>query len=315
VVISIIAVLAAITTGVFARVRAGQLKSATDATLSKINSLIERRWKAVNDQVADDVKNNHPGYSAVLGAVQNPDLAKAVWTHAKMKSEFPTSVDEARFPVALFPGISIPPKAVFRAAFPDVTVAGAIAPFFPTPPGTFSTAATATDEAAACLYLAVTANAGGGTANDTDGIQQQIGEVTINGRPYKVFKDTWGTPITFVRTAYNAEVALPPFVRTGQPTDPFDPRSKLGIATVSWTTSGPGNSLATWWNNMRANVPAFAQVPVNYPGAVNHIPTAISAGPNKNFGADVYGLAPGDTDPGKDNAVSYRLRREGARGE
>lgn len=294
VVISIIALLAAITSGVFARVRVGQQKSATGTTLDKINSLIERRWKAVNDQVADDVKNNHPGYSAVLGAVQNPDLAKAIWTHAKMKNEFPMSLAEAKTDVVINANGTLVPiqrKAIFAPLLAEAN------PF---------------EESAACLYVAVTANAGGGTATDTDGIQQQIGTTTGGN---KCFRDSWGTPIAFVRTVYNAEVANPPFVRTGQPTDPFDPRGKLGTVTAAWTTSGANNSLATWWNTQRLNVPSFAQVPANYPGAVNHIPTAISAGPNKNFGVDVYGLAPGDTDPGKDNILSYRQRREGTRGD
>ena len=304
VVISIIAVLAAITTGVFGRVRLSQTKSATDATLAKLNSLIERRVKAIHDQVADDVKNNTSLYALVeadvLASGGNKDLAKAVWTHAKMKNELPMSFAEAKAPTPVFGVRTIPVKAVF-AALP-VGVAGG------TP-----------EESAVCLYLAVTANAGGGTAAETDGLQQQIGDAGLGG--FKCFKDAWGTPIAFVRTAYNGEVAGKPFFvptpTNPNPFDPFDPRGKL-----------PGmTGLAGWWTAVRAPV-TWAGVPTTYPPAapanLNHTWTAISAGPDKQWwgprgtpgaATDIYGLTVPDTDTAKDNQLSYRLRREGARGD
>jgi len=171
------------------------------------------------------------------------------------------------------------------------------------------------DESASCLFTAVNANASGGTVADNDGLEQQVG---TTGGGAKCFKDAWGTPIVFVRNVYNPEVANPPFIRAGQPSDPFDQsqnsigtRGKLTVPTTVWTAS----SLSTWWNTQRLGAPAFAQVPAAYPGAVNHIPTAISAGSNKNFGTDIYGLTVSDTDTAKDNHVSYRLRREGTRGD
>jgi prepilin-type N-terminal cleavage/methylation domain-containing protein len=294
VVIFIITLISAVTVGVFGRVRAQQSKSATDATLSKINSLIERRWRAALDQVNDDVKVRHPGYAAVLAAVQNPDLAKALWTYAKLRNELPMSFDEARNPTPVYGGVTIPAKAVF-AALPVGTPGG-------TP-----------EESAVCLYLAVTANAGGGTAVDTDGLEQQVGPSGIG--PFKAFKDAWGTPIAFVRTAYNTEVNSPPFIRAGAPFDPFDPRGKLPTL---------GGGLAAWWTAARPPV-TWVAVPATYPAAVNHTWTAVSAGPNKQwwgpFGTpgpatDVFGLPPlPDSDTAKDNQLSYRLRREGARGD
>jgi len=301
VVISIITVISAVTVGVFGRVRANQMKSATDATLNKINSLIERRVKAINDQVADDVKTRHPGYAAVLAQVQNPDLAKTLWTYAKMRNELPMSFDEARNPTPVFGGVTLPPKAMF---LPSIIPAS-------TPGGT-------PEESAVCLHLAVTGNAGGGTATDTDGLDQQTGPSGIGA--FKAFKDAWGTPIAFVRTAYNGEVNGPPFVRAGagQVFDPFDPRRKLPTL---------GGNLAAWWNAIKPPVTWAGTVLIqnNYPGAVNHTWTAISAGPNKQWwgpqgtpgaATDIFGLPPlSDTDAAKDNQLSYRLRREGARGD
>ncbi len=301
VVISIIALLAAITSGVFARVRAAQTRSATDTTLTKINARLERRVKAVNDQVADDAKNNHPGYAAVLSAVQNVDLAKAIWTHAKMKSELPMSFNEAKAPVVISGGLIatpitiavIQPKAVFTALPAGGPGGGP-------------------DESAVCLFLAVNSNAGGGTIADNDGLEQQVGDSGMSG--LKCYKDAWGTPIAFVRTAYNGELSGKPFFNptpsNPTPFDPFDPRFKL----TAFATGNPA-----WWNAIRAPV-TWVVIPGTYPATPNqnHTFTAISAGPNKQWGAnaggDVYGNGP-DTDFGKDNHVSYRLRREGTRGD
>lgn len=299
VVIALIAVIAAAAFGVFGLVRGNVEKTATDATLSKINAKLDQRINAINVQVTDDVKQNHPGYATVLAAVQNPDLAKAIWTHAKTKSELPMSRAEARTAVSINIGgtvvYTIPVKTAFNVLPPE-----------PAGPNQ------AFDESAACLYTALTANAGGGTATDTDGFQQQTG-VTAGGA--KCFKDGWGTPIAFVRMAYNAEVTadFKPTPSNPTPFDPFDPRRRL----LAW----PAAARDQFWNAIKPNVtwagPVLAQN--TYPGALHHTSTAISAGPNKQWattttGGEVFGLG-ADTDLGKDNQVSYRLRREGGRGE
>ncbi len=299
VVIAIITVITAAAVGVFTRVRAGQARSNTDATLNKINALLDRQVKAINAQIDDDVRKNHPGYAAVLNppfGVGNPDLAKAIWTHAKMKNELPMSLAEATNSVQ----ININSNVVWNLPAKRIFVA---LPAEPTP----------FDESASCLYAAVTGNAGGGTTTDTDGVEQQTG---LTGGGSKCFKDAWGTPIVFVRTAYNTEVNSAPFVPAGRAAfDPFDPRGKLVTPTGVWTAT----SLSTWWNTQRAGAPAFSQLPPSYfAPPQNHTHTAISAGPNKDFGSDVYGLAnvpPAPNDLHKDNQLSYRLRREGARGD
>jgi prepilin-type N-terminal cleavage/methylation domain-containing protein len=295
VVISIITVITAITVGVFFRVRGNSQVSATDVTLSKVNTKLDQRVSAINAQVADDVKKNHPMYRQVLDAVGNPDLAKALWTYAKMKNELPMSFNEARTPTPVFGSVVLPPKAVF-AALPAGAAGG-------TP-----------EESAACLYLAVTANAGGGTVTETDGLDQQIGNSGLGG--FKCFKDAWGKPIAFVRTVYNSEVNGPPIVPAGRTAfDPFDPRGKLPTL---------GGGLAGWWNALKPPVDWVA-VPASYPVGANHVTTAISAGVNGQWwgplgtpgaATDIYGLPPlPDSDAAKDNQLSYRLRREGARGD
>lgn len=295
VVIFIITLISAITVGVFFRVRVNQQTSATDATLNKINGMLDRRVKAINEQVADDVKNNHPGYASVLAQVQNPDLAKSLWTYAKMKNELPMSFNEARAATPAFGPVVLQPKAVF-AALPAGAAGGS------------------PEESAVCLYLAVTANAGGGTATDIDGLQQQIGDSGLGG--LKCFKDAWGKPVAFVRTAYNTEVNGPPFVPAGRAAfDPYDPRAKLPTL---------GGSLAGWWNALKPPVD-WAGIPATYPVGANHVPTAISSGVNGQWwgplgspgaATDIYGLPPlPDSDTAKDNQLSYRLRREGARGD
>ena len=58
VVIALIATLAALSAGAFFRVRAGQLKSASEATLVKLNTALDNRWKAIQESVNEDARKN-----------------------------------------------------------------------------------------------------------------------------------------------------------------------------------------------------------------------------------------------------------------
>ena len=58
IVIAIIGVLAALSAGAYFRIADGQRASATEATLSKLNTGLDRRWRAVIDQAAKDAREN-----------------------------------------------------------------------------------------------------------------------------------------------------------------------------------------------------------------------------------------------------------------
>jgi hypothetical protein len=112
--------------------------------------------------------------------------------------------------------------------------------------------------------------------------------------------------------------------------DPFDPLGKLPTMTAPSGTAWSTTSLQTFWTVLTANhiaSPLPTGYPYGYPFDINSsttpptwttrnvLPTLVSAGPNKLFGTDLLGsLGAGTDDDAKDNILSFRLRREGNRG-
>ena len=285
VVIALIATLAALSAGAFMRVRAGQMKSASEATLNKLGSALQNRKTAIIDSVKEDHRKNQGQWPNALAAANgNSDVAESLLIYAKMKNELPMTFAEARVGTILTTttgSINLPARASFSS--------------LPNSPPTNDPV-----ESAICFYLAVTTSAGGGAVLDGDGLQQQTTDVAFNGGNYRVFKDSWGTPITFVRQAYTPELRLAPYIRVGQEHDPYDQTIKLPAVM----TANPG-----LWGQITWSKPTYANIPAAYPGAVNFEMTVVSAGPNKLWEADLFG----GTD--NDNLLGYRLRRQDAKGD
>jgi prepilin-type N-terminal cleavage/methylation domain-containing protein len=285
VVISLLAVLTALATGTFFRIRASQQKSATEATLVKLNVALDNRWKAIGEQVKEDVRKNHVGYAACLTAAGgNPDTAQALWMYCRAKNQLPMSFREARQPVLLNGTPVLPANTVFVNAFPN-----------PQP----NNVAEARNESAACFYMAMTKGGGGGVTLDLDGLNQQVGKVTVDNVEYDCFKDSWNTPIVFVRQCYSPELNAAPYIRASTGSyDPFDP-AKKGATVIS----GRWADITRYLSNPTMQMSGLT---ANYTPANNFVPTLLSAGPNKTFDGTPFG---------GDDIVSFRLRREGARGD
>ena len=284
VVIALMATLIGLGLAGFMRVRNGQMKSSTEATLVKLNTALDNRWKAIQESVNEDAQKNQGQWpNALATANGNPDVAKSLLMYAKVKNQLPETFAEAKTNTVVG-SIVLPARANFTAALGTLTGTG-------TP-----------EESAICFYLAVMTSGGGGAMTDGDGLNQQV--IDSPGFPgQKVFKDNWGQPIAFVRLAYTPELRAVPFIRAGQEKDPFDPAGKLPAVM----TMNP-----ILWKQILPNPPTFVATPAPYPGAVNHVATLISAGPDKQFTSPTYGVF-GGTD--NDNLLSYRLRREGAKGD
>ncbi len=299
VVIALIATLAALSAGAFFRVRAGQMKSASEATLVKLNTALDNRWKAIQESVGEDKnKNTIPFQQALRDAGGNPDVARSLLMYAKVKNELPMSFAEARGTLVAAPPDGLPPNRYYTVV--GSIHIGARTNFSVLP----ASAANYEEQSAICFYLAVTSSGGGGAMTDGDGLQQQTADApSFPG--LKLFKDAWGLPIVFVRHAYTPEVDQPPFVRNAAATnkDPFDPAGKL----PAFMTAYP----VVWSNIMAytANTPGSANIPATYQGNRNFVPTLVSFGPNKQPEGNLFG----GTD--NDNLLSYRLRREGNRGD
>jgi prepilin-type N-terminal cleavage/methylation domain-containing protein len=330
-VVALMAVLVALSTGAYFRIRASELVRATEATESKLNTLLDKRWKAVRTQATDDLNANTPASLAVMAFAGNDkDRARVVMTYLKLKNEFPTTVAEACAPIKIGTVVVYQPRSVFTSQFgaPDITG---------TPPMGLGTP----EESAALFYLAITATGNRGETAGPDGTANQTGDVNITftpvggtqtSKPMRAYMDSWGNPIIFVRQAYQPELNSPPYVQAGVlARDMADPPIRTGQQgkLMTWTPAG----LTAFWAIVSANqyqysgfpnatsFPTTGGYPADTSGAWNWVPTVISAGPNKNVVKPPTGTGnPWDsTSPdglfGGDNIVSYRLRREGNRGD
>lgn len=278
VVIALIATLAALGAGAFFRVRGSQMQSATESTLTKLNSQLDNRWKAIGEQVKDDAKKSHPGYVRCLTLAQgNPDVAQTLWMYARTKNEFPVNFPEALNVVTYSGQGVLNPKQIF-AQLPNV-------------------APTNVDEArlqsAVCFYLAMQ-----GSGGELDGLNNQVGQVNVSGVPnLPCFVDAWGTPISFLRHHYAPEVDNAPYCRAGDPYDPFNP-SRKGATEVN----------ARWTDIIQSlgQSQTLSGMPGSYVGNRNFVSTLVSAGPNRRYDGTPYG---------GDDLVSFRLRGEGKKGD
>lgn len=290
VVISMIALLAALTVGTVFKVRARQDITNSEETLRKINTLLDNRWKTVLDAAAEDSRQGRVPDAVLTFAGNDKERAKAIWTYLKLKNEFPTTFTEAKTPIFLG-GVQVLNARAVYGALPN------------------SAGGNDDKESAACLFLALSATGNRGQVSTGDGLQNQTKDVAIGSTNLKVFVDSWGTPIAFTRMAYGGELNTP---RPGASSiDPCDPQGKLaGWAPASLTqlwqgVSNPPGPLTT---GIRTNYStAFGGISATYPGATSGwAPSLVSAGPDRAFSGT---LGTGD------DLVSYRLRKEGAKGD
>jgi prepilin-type N-terminal cleavage/methylation domain-containing protein len=201
VVMSIIATLIALLAAAAVRVMAGQQAAATDSTLEKVITELEKQWTVVIQQANKEA----PPPAVITLAGGDEHRARVIWIKLRLKQEFPTTYAEARNPA---PGYLLPKNAFknLPAGAPDPTT-----------------------ESSACLLLSLTSGRGGmtwsadgtlgaGFLRDTDG----------DGVPEIL--DAWGKAIYFVRLPIpNANPRIPavlnppPWVRDLNPNPPLGP--------------------------------------------------------------------------------------------
>ena len=290
VVISLIAVLAALSVGALFRVRAAQQTSNTEGTLGKLDTLMMARWSAVL------TKAKNPPPEVISYCDGDKERAVSVWTYAVLKNEFPVSFAEL---VAInINGANLEPRTVFTKGVKAKAIVASLKD---------------TEESAALFYAAIMDTGTAGTANTLEGLQQQVA-TTPSG--LTVFNDNWGREIVFIRHATNAEIQGPPHSKpsAGGFKNPLDPRGLL--LTNAWANrvNAAKGLMGNMVTGFQSTPPPdkFILLQVNTITGFqteNFIPTLISAGPDKDFGTALGGAA---GDSGNDNLLSYR-RREGTR--
>ena len=278
IVIGILAMLAALTMAGIGRVRAGQHKATTEATVKKIQTTL-------NQQLTTSVEKPSNEHLNLVQTYCDGDLerAKSFIAYAYTKRDFPQVFVETVYPPSVG-GVGLSRHNAFKQ--------------IPNTPSGLS----ADQESAILLYMGVTGKGSKGTGTTDDAF---AGATSTIGN-YPVFKDAYGTHIAFVRwyQAPSGETDQPPYVNlnSGGLNDPFDRQNRLRPAWSNRT-----NAL----NILRTlPTPAGAWIPapfVDFDGR-NKVMTVISAGPDKRFGP-VFGGAAVD---GDDDVYGFRLARFGA---
>lgn len=327
VVIAVIVILIALSAGTYFRIYANEYVRATNATATKLNTALDRKITVVNDSAAEDARNGSIPAVVMNFAGGDKDRARTIWTYLKLKNELPTTFAEAKGEVCPNP-TQLAGGDTRRGTWiwwPRTTATPAIyidqlkpLSIFTTQLGLIAdTTGTPEQQSAACLYLALTAAGGRGNVTEGDGLGTQIGDAQIPGTTLKAYIDGWGTPIAFSRMSFGPEVNSSDYVRANavavsQSRDPCDPAGSLIKTNSGWTIPPTSDDkLNAFWARAVSNHISYANLLATYPNTLaltqNWVPTVISAGPNKQWD----GLFAADSD----NIISYRLRREGNRGD
>ena len=280
VVIAIIVLLAGLTTAAVMEVLAVQQKRATEATIQKVASELDRQWKAVVDQA----KNEQVPSSVLTQLAGNdPRRARVIWIKLRLKQEFPMSYAEAKNPDLGLGYISA--KNAFKVLPP-----AANDPY---------------TESSACLLLALTQGHRGVTWDVDQSLGAGFAQDT-DGDGFKEIVDTWGKALYFVRWPTTNPDLNPALAPVQGINDNQDPDGLL--SDPSWVNTGGAKTFQTLcgsnlpWQSYNYQVAAKASYK-------NLNPFVASAGPdgarlpnNKCYGTG-------------DDIYSYRLRSLGSRGD
>ncbi len=344
VVISIIAILSALTAGAVFKVIGVQRSNNTQLTIKSASSLLEKQWAYVIVAAKAEVIPPH-----VMGIADNdPTRARVIWIKLRLKQEFPMNFSEALYPYYLpIPGAPLTsadlpgkryyydritqafPQFVNNVNWPNIPLnyPNGSSPVQSVPPFTNSSQKLWYLESAYCLTMALQVNRGSIVFNEesfapnalsTDiFVPQSPGGRALQFSGPKTLVDGWGFPLFFYRwpvgnidfypTSFSA-TALASSVSANarnQPyPDPLDPQGTL---------------MDTRWTN--ANSQWFQQYCHSLSRSLYTEPVIVSSGPDDTLGItppnnspflpDDMRYDPGVVNQAFDNIASYKLRMGG----
>lgn len=344
IVVAIIALLISIAAGALIRVKAASERSATEATLTKLASILDRHWKAVIDSAKkeyDGLPNNIKQNLITLAdnqpvtATPHPrrdDRARLLFVKLRLKQEFPTS-----FYTALFPGTVdkrdtvyyLPPSTV-----PPFTRPGNL-PFTGKPayvkmcykvgPSDGPKTDITIEKQSAALLVAALEQARAGIAPES--LEQAVGAGFIKQEGgYRYLVDSWGNPLRLYIFPTNDGQLLTDLARKATDKDPQDPEDLLSTTASKWIRSDMATLVSTFVHPIDRGVklvpiivsagpdqqlglyeaPEFAQNgPFMQPVPASPTGTAALPGTlNKRFAEERF-----------DNLYSFRLRQTGGKGD
>jgi prepilin-type N-terminal cleavage/methylation domain-containing protein len=272
VVVAIIAVLAGLASAAYFRWIDAQRQDNTENTMRAVSQALQRQMEAVralakNETIPDYVQNNLAG--------GDPIRARVIWTKLRLKQEFPMTFAEARNPGDTGdPATSLPPG---------------ILPGRYGPLATANNGQSATDQSAACLYMALKKQRKGVPVEELP--TSSYADTNGDGLPEIV--DGWGKPITFVRwpTGAGGWVAelngKNPATdnRSQRNADPLDPGGTL--LDAAWYATPGRVAFEALCHPVARTVDPTSGAPTS---AYYILPTLISAGMDGAFGSadDIY---------------------------
>ena len=326
VVISILAIIMGIGVGAYFLIMGGQQKSASEATVSKVDNKLLAKIKLIRDRIKDDTRNNRPGTGVpeLRTAGFSVEAAESIMLYCRMRNELPMSYIEALTPTVVpIINLTLPVRSEFQS-IPRPN------PPFTTPPASVFVPPDYRLQSAVCLFRAL-------SPSNPEGFEQQTGVLgivpDINGADLlatnpsvneKVYRDSLGKPLIFNRLAYVGDQG-----ELDTPTTAYDPffTKKTGGAFLNMATTSPifnsppypntqpNNFNVAVWAPMNILVPAWAVSPALttsrtiYPGLRNQTSCVIS------WGQEGQDATVPSTIYANGNIVSYRLRKEGAKGD
>jgi prepilin-type N-terminal cleavage/methylation domain-containing protein len=294
IVMTIIAVLAALVTGASFRFIGVQQENNTLTTVRKVAELLDKHWQAVVDQALAEPIPDSVASTILTNAGSDPRRQRIIWVKMRLKQEFPQSLAEATSTSGPIP---LATRPTYAAALSSYTGTPMIQPY---------------EESAVCLYLALSQNRRGvDTTIDTTLTSSELQETGTPG--LKKIVDAWGNPLLFCRWATRKPVAVPrPHYLYSdlnpnpgaQPAPPFqDPQDPEGLLSdLTWV-----NTYASWFQNTAgchdvvANA-SFKLIPVVMSTGKDEVPG------NQASDIDLNTLAILNANNAMGYLYSYRLR-------
>jgi competence protein ComGC len=279
VVIAIIAALMALVVSATVRYLQTQAQKNTEATISKVDSVLRVHWRYVIDQaksggsMPDVITNN------IVGSVENDaNRARVIYTKLKLKQQFPMSYYEA-----LNNPLGADPAFVRELGSAGIGYsAGQTAPSWPPGPEEFSV----------CLLISLKQARGGINLNPDD-LGPDVVKPSSSAKGLQKMVDFWGTPLAFFRwPTLDGEIdgtgpaanVIKRDVQDGDGTliDPnwwiqqnlrLQFEAQCHLVSTPVVPPQPAPPIYTYNPATRAAIKAYYMVPV-----------IVSAGPDKKFG-------------------------------
>lgn len=285
VVMSIIAILFALSAAAILRFIDVQSGSNTSTALNKIDTRLKAQWNAAKDQFfKEQIPTRYitqGQYNYILQCMAGGDVqrARVIWVKFRLREAFPQTFNEMLTPLTM---PAVPAKNQVQIQWNPL-------PHYTTQLNTLGITGSLSAqqrpmESSACLLMALSrALSGGGTGAEDFGNVATAEFSAANGN-VKYLVDGWNKPIAFIRWPTASTVLNPAGDWTIPAKDPGDPEGRLANPTWRSSINGPPAQNPTPFGLFTSLVHALPQTAGH---SFYIVPLAVSAGPDGDPGLDL----------------------------